>query len=66
MADPQSKPPEKNDELVATYDSLVKRGDFPFGEPKNQGSSVGAFINTVKRVASNFNSQSVFVRPKSK
>ncbi len=64
MGDPQKKPTDAIDDLQKTYEELVTRGEFAFGEPKNQGSSVAVFIGAVRRVARNFNSSYVFVRPK--
>ena len=63
---PERPIPEVTDkQLNATYANLVNEGDFAFGEPKNEGSSVSAFIGTVKRLAKSFTPGNVFVRPKS-
>lgn len=62
-----TKPSQKEQsDTKSRYRALVDRGEFQFGEPKNSGSSLSSFIGTVKRVAKNFNSDYVFVRPKSK
>lgn len=65
MTKPTRKQPTTADSKDQ-YRALVERGEFQFGEPKNSGSSLSSFIGTVKRVAKNFNSEYVFVRPKSK
>lgn len=66
MTDPIKKDPPETSEARNHYQALVDRVEFQFGEPKNSGSSLNVFVGTVKRAASNFSKDYVFVRPQSK